>query len=178
MQDWEIFSSRVPENLAPSSLGVSVHARKRFPDLALGAMKNPLYHSLRVIAWPGRPHRASIFRSISITRSSTAGRFSSVDAKSQSDDIFSQPSICCPPVLPASAALLSFPASAVLLSSRHLPSSCPSRGPGSPETGPAGRLSSLPGARPQLGSAPRRSVRSSTSRRVVPARSADGADKT
>ena len=36
-------SSRVPENVAPSSLGVSVHARKRFADLALGAMNNPLY---------------------------------------------------------------------------------------------------------------------------------------
>ena len=41
-EDREVFSSRVPENLAPSSLGVSVHAWKRFPYLALGAMKNPL----------------------------------------------------------------------------------------------------------------------------------------
>ena len=46
MQDREIFSLRVPENLAPSSLGVSVHARKRFPDLAHGAMKNNLYLQL------------------------------------------------------------------------------------------------------------------------------------
>ena len=34
----------VPENLAPSSLGVSVHAWKRFSYLALGAMKNHPYH--------------------------------------------------------------------------------------------------------------------------------------
>ena len=39
----ENFTSRAPENLAPSSLGVSVLAWKRFPYLALGAMKNPLY---------------------------------------------------------------------------------------------------------------------------------------
>ena len=35
-EDREIFSSRVPENLAPSSLGVSVHAWKKLPYLALG----------------------------------------------------------------------------------------------------------------------------------------------
>ena len=50
VQDREIFSSHVPENLAPSSLSVSVHARKRFPDLALGAMTNPLYPT----TWVGR----------------------------------------------------------------------------------------------------------------------------
>ena len=41
-EDREVFSSRVSENLAPSSLGVSVHAWKRFPYIALGTMKNSL----------------------------------------------------------------------------------------------------------------------------------------
>ena len=39
----------LPEILAPWSLGVSVHARKRFPDLALVAMNNPLYPRISVV---------------------------------------------------------------------------------------------------------------------------------
>ena len=67
-EDREIFSLCVPENLTPSSLGVSVHAWKMFPYLALGAMKNPLYLHLPCRpAGPGRssPPITALFSSLS-----------------------------------------------------------------------------------------------------------------